>query len=126
MSKLNKEDWKEAGAASDGKADNGKIRMSLLLTQFGELVKDVAEVLTFGAAKYPKPPMDDGWRQTPNGFYRYQDAAYRHLSKFLVEGERNDPESGVHHLAHAIADILIVHSLAETDEKAKLLEEQNK
>ena len=109
--KINMEDWKIAGISSDGKADNGKIRMSLLMTQFGELLEDVAGVLTFGAEKYPLPPLDDSWRHVPNGDIRYQDALYRHLFKVFVNGEMLDEESLRHHFAHAICNILFLHSL---------------
>lgn len=106
-------DWKAAGAASDGKADNGKIRMSLLMSQFGDLLEDTAGVLTFGAEKYPKPPLDDSWKDVPNGEMRYQDALYRHLKAFLADGESLDPESKRHHLSHAICNILFLHSMLE-------------
>lgn len=106
--------WKAAGAASDGKADNGKVRMSLLMSQFPELLEDVAGVLTFGAEKYPKPPLDDSWKDVPNGVIRYQDAMYRHLSAFFGKGESLDAESGRHHLAHAMCNLLFLHSIIET------------
>jgi Domain of unknown function (DUF5664) len=37
----------------------------------------------------------------------YLDAAIRHLSQFL-EGEENDPDSGLDHLAHALATVAII------------------
>lgn len=101
----------EEGAASDGKADTGKTRMSLLLVQFGKMIKEVADVLTFGAKKYPKPPLDDSWRDVPNGRQRYADALYRHLHAALVLGEKKDPESGCSHWAHAICNILFLSQL---------------
>jgi hypothetical protein len=105
------EEWKEAGRNSDGKADVGKVRAGLLYTQFGDNLMEVAEVLTFGAAKYPKPPLDDSWRDVPGGFNRYQDALYRHIHAYLTKGEVLDPESGRHHLAHAICNILFLMEL---------------
>ena len=113
MTEVSKEDWKAAGAASDGKADNGKVRMSLLLTQFGAIIEDTAGVLTFGADKYPKPPLDNSWRDVPNGEQRYQDALYRHLNDIFVKGERCDKESGRHHIAHAICNLIFLHELLE-------------
>ena len=106
-------DWKAAGANSDGKADTGKVRMSLLMTQFGELLEETAGVLTFGAEKYPKPPLDDSWKDVPMGVHRYQDALYRHLNDFLVKGERLDKESNRHHIAHAICNLLFLYYLTE-------------
>lgn len=105
--------WKEAGASSDGKADTGKIRMSLLMTQFGDLLEQTAGVLTFGAEKYPKPPLDDSWRDVPQGIQRYQDALYRHLLAFFVKGEVTDPESGYHHLAHAMCNLTFIYELSK-------------
>jgi len=105
------EDFMIAGRNSDGKADSGKVRMSLIMVQFGKVVTEVAEVLTFGAKKYPKPPNDDSWRDVPNGKQRYADALYRHLHAALVLGEKKDKESGKSHLAHAICNILFLASM---------------
>lgn len=105
------EDWKAAGAASDGKADTGKSMMSLLMVQFGDLNKQTADVLTFGAEKYPKPPLHDSWRNVPQGEQRYLDAAYRHLHTYFVEGEEIDPESGRSHLAHVMCNLHFIHEL---------------
>lgn len=107
-------DWVVAGANSDGKADTGKTRMSLLMTQFAPLLEETAGVLTFGAEKYPRPPLDDSWKDVPNGVIRYQDALYRHLSSVFSKGEKIDPESGRHHLAHAMCNILFLHYLLES------------
>jgi hypothetical protein len=96
------------GAKSDGKADAGKTRMSLLLVQFGSMIEDVAAVLTFGAKKYPKPPQDDSWKDVPEGEQRYADALYRHLHAVLVLKELRDSESGRFHFSHAICCILFL------------------
>ncbi len=101
----------QEGAKSDGKADAGKTRMSLLLVQFGTMIEDVAAVLTFGAKKYPKPPKDDSWKDVPQGEQRYADALYRHLHAALVLREVKDKESGRYHLSHAICCILFLSSL---------------
>ena len=105
------DNWKEAGLNSDGKADVGKCMMSLLMVQFGDLNKQVADVLTFGAEKYPKPPLHDSWRGVPDGTRRYTDALYRHLHKYFVEGEELDPESGMHHFAHAMCNLHFIYEL---------------
>lgn len=109
--KVDLEDVFKKGAASDGKADQGKPRMSLLLVQFGNMVTEVAEVLTFGAKKYPKPPLDDSWRDVPQGRQRYADALYRHLHAALVLREKKDPESGMSHWAHAVCNILFLSQI---------------
>lgn len=103
----------EAGKNSDGKADTGKVRMGLLFTQFGEFLESTAGVLTFGAQKYPKPPLDDSWRDVPDGIRRYTDALYRHLNAFLVKGEVLDPESGMPHLSHVMCNLLFIYELSK-------------
>ena len=108
---VSKEDWKAAGAASDGKADDGKTMMSLLMVQFGDLNKQVADVLTYGAEKYPKPPLHDSWRTVPGGRIRYTDAALRHFHSYFVDGEFIDPESGQSHIAHIMCCLHFIHEL---------------
>lgn len=55
-------------------------------------------VMELGAKKYGQY----NWRVTDVRATVYLDAAYRHLTKWF-DGEENDPESGVSHLAHARA-----------------------
>ena len=79
---------------SEGKKfDEGKIRYDLLPV---DALREVARVLTFGAAKYG----DNNWKITkPES--RYTAAAFRHGEAYRG-GEMMDKESGVHHLAHRI------------------------
>jgi len=107
--------WIKEGAASDGKADTGKVRMSLLMTQFGDVLEEVAKVLTFGAAKYPHPPLDDSWRNVPNWEPRYQDALYRHLNEAFVKKIVIDHESNCRVLAHAMANLLFLYAKMEEE-----------
>ena len=87
--------------ASEGqKFDKGKPRWSLL--PFREL-KNVVEILTFGADKYAK----NNWQKVDNATERYSDAALRHLTSWL-SGEKKDPESGKSHLAHVVCNILFL------------------
>ena len=82
------------------KYDGGKPRWSLLpMAQ----VEDVVRVLTYGAAKY----LEDNWKRVPSPRARYHDAAMRHLSAW-AQGERDDPESGLPHLAHATCCLLFL------------------
>lgn len=78
------------------KLDAGKNRAGLVLNGFARALLEVSEVGTFGADKYTP----QGWMQVPDGVERYTDAMYRHL---LAEaaGERDDPETGLYHAAHA-------------------------
>lgn len=86
---------------SGKKFDHGKTRWSLL---FGlKAVRMVARVFTYGAKKYAPNNYKyvSGWR------WRYMDAALRHMDSYL-SGEILDPESGEHHLAHAISNLVML------------------
>jgi hypothetical protein len=75
------------------KYDEGKPDYSLLpFTALQEMVK----VLTYGAAKYSR----DNWKHVTPFQERYIAATFRHLVAYS-RGEQIDPESGLHHLAHA-------------------------
>lgn len=94
------------------KFDNGKLRYSLLPQ---EPIHDLVRVLMFGAKKYG----DFNWTQ---GFswMRTYDALRRHLDgdgdkcKGWLQGEDNDPESGLPHLAHAMCNLLFLMVFAKT------------
>ena len=92
------------------KFDTGKLQYSLIPT---ETTKALAEVLTFGARKYAP----NNWMLVENGKTRYLDALYRHLEAFR-SGETLDPESSLHHLAHALTNLAFLHYL-ETTKKEK-------
>lgn len=79
--------------STGSKLDGGKAQFHLLPW---EAVREVVKVLEFGARKYAP----GNWRLVPNATERYGDAAIRHLAAWQG-GERCDPESGLHHLAHA-------------------------
>ncbi len=64
-------------------------------------VAQVQAVLDYGAKKYSA----HGWRAV-KGRTRYLNATLRHIFAY-ARGEDNDPESGLPHLAHAAASILI-------------------
>lgn len=62
-----------------------------------EFIREVAEVFTFGANKYS----DHNWKGfTPEQQEEIKGSLLRHIYAYL-EGEENDPESGLSHLAHA-------------------------
>jgi hypothetical protein len=82
------------------KHDSGKPRWSLL--PIGT-VAQVVRVLEFGAAKYAL----DNWKTVPDARTRYFDALMRHVHAWWA-GERNDPETGCHHLAHAGCCVLFL------------------
>ncbi len=98
------------------KNDAGKPRFSLMPL---DCVEEVLRVLTFGAAEYGA----QNWRSdigtsrhyaTRN---RFIDAAFRHFCAAApepisdnVQDEGFDKDSGLHHLAHAIVNLMFVHT----------------
>jgi hypothetical protein len=85
------------------KNDSGKTQWSYLPLQS---IKSVIDVMTYGDKKYPA---EDGsnWKRVKNARKRYYNATMRHLTSWF-DGEKNDPESGLHHLAHACSNILFL------------------
>jgi len=80
------------------KDDAGKLRYSLIPAR---ALEAVAAVLTYGAERYGAW----NWTRVENAHERYQDAAFRH-QEARRKGEMHDPESGLPHLAHAVACLL--------------------
>lgn len=79
------------------KDDTNKPRFDLI----DPLVElQLAAVLEYGARKYG----DENWRKLPDLRARYLAASLRHLNSWRC-GEELDPESGLPHLAHALASI---------------------
>jgi len=89
------------------KFDKGKLQFRLITPRSK---KALAEVLTFGAEKYGA----NSWQGVPNGKERYYDALLRHLNAWEL-GEDIDSESGLHHLAHAMANIMFLYELHTKD-----------
>jgi hypothetical protein len=83
------------------KFDGGKPRYGLLPPL---AMKATAEVLTFGAEKYEP----DNWKHVPESKTRYFDALERHVWAWKM-GEQMDPESGMHHLAHALCCLMFLY-----------------
>lgn len=82
------------------KYDAGKPQWSLVpFKAFSEVV----EVLTYGANKYSP----DNWKKVPNARQRYIDAGFRHFAAY-AGGEKNDAETGMSHLAHAMCCMLFL------------------
>lgn len=75
------------------KFDGEKVRFSLLPRG---VILEILKVLEFGARKYAP----DNWQKVPEARRRYYDALQRHVELWWG-GEINDPETGLHHLAHA-------------------------
>ena len=80
------------------KFDDGKLQFSLIPP---EIKLYLAEVLTFGAKKYAP----NNWQKID--VKRYYDALERHMNAFQL-GEENDKESGMHHLKHALTNMMFI------------------
>jgi len=100
------ENLQENQAPSDVKLDQGKVPMGHIPLF---LLEDVARVFEYGARKYAP----QGWRQkgTKADVIRYIGACLRHLRDYQ-KGYELDHESGLPHLAHAIASLLMGADLA--------------
>ena len=85
------------------KETQGKLRWSLLPW---DAIEQIVRVLEAGAVKYSV----DNWRSVANWRQLYFDAAHRHITAWWG-GQRCDPESGLHHLAHAGCDLLFLLAL---------------
>jgi hypothetical protein len=90
------------------KNDDNKPRFDLIPQ---EALWRVAEVLSYGAAKYQRDGQN--WRHGML-WHRPLAAMYRHMSAWQ-RGERFDRESGLPHLAHAMASLLFLLTYEETD-----------
>lgn len=79
------------------KLDGGKLRYELLPV---EPIEELTKILTYGANKYSA----NSWQNVEPFFERYYAALMRHLMAWR-KGEIIDPESGLHHLSHALCCI---------------------
>lgn len=83
------------------KSKQGKLRWALLPIN---AVREVVRVFEFGAKKHS----EFGWRGVPNAKQFYYESCMRHLTDWYWDGLDEDPESGLHPLAHLGADTLIL------------------
>jgi hypothetical protein len=90
------------------KDDDGKIRYDLIPTS---TIEGIGKVLTFGANKYAP----NGWKTVPDAKERYYAALYRHLLAWR-NGEKLDPESGLHHLEHVLTNVAFLIELDKNEE----------
>lgn len=91
------------------KYDTGKRKWRLLPWK---ALEEVVKVLEFGATKYS----ENNWIAVQNWRQRYFDAAQRHLIAWY-EGEQNDSDSRLNHLAHAACCTLFLLYLDLTNTK---------
>lgn len=85
------------------KFDAGKSRLDLIDPV---AIDELGRVLQFGAEKYGS----HNWR-SGIAYSRLIAAALRHLFAFL-RGEDFDPESGLHHVAHAMCNCMFLLAFA--------------
>ena len=76
------------------KLDLGKLRVGLMFKGFARALLSVAEVVSYGAAKYT--PL--GFLEVPDAVNRYDDAKARHLLEGYIS--ETDPESELLHMQH--------------------------
>lgn len=90
------------------KNDLGKLRWDLVQPL---ILQEYVKVLTEGAKKYAP----NNWRKVEDARNRYFAALLRHIWAWWL-GERDDPEWGLHHLAHAMCCVTF---LAEPELEAE-------
>lgn len=91
----------QTAATGGRKFDGNKLEYGLL-PPFA--LEETVKVLTFGAQKYER----DNWKRVPDSKRRYFDALQRHVWAWK-QGEQFDPESGFHHLAHAMCCLMFLY-----------------
>ena len=90
-------------AEQEAKADNGKMRISLVPLQ---IVSDIAEVREYGNRKYNDP---DNWKRVDTE--RYANALFRHFQAFLYDPASVDDESGIEHYKHMACNMAFICEL---------------
>lgn len=88
-----KEEEEQMGQKTAGRFGAGKVRYDLVAA-WG--MEQIAKVYTYGTIKYD----DDNWWKGLKWKKDVLGCIFRHTWAW-VRGERFDPESGLHHLAHA-------------------------
>ena len=101
FAKLNDVVASQTATTGGRKFDGGKLQYGLIPPL---AMKEMVKVLTFGAEKYEP----DNWKHVPDSKRRYFDAMQRHVWAYK-EGEVYDPESGIHHLAHAMCCLFFLY-----------------
>ena len=82
------------------KYDGDKLMYDLIPA---ECLEELAKVLTYGAKKYAP----NNWQKVDNFNSRYYSALQRHIEAWR-KGEKVDAESGLHHLSHALCNVMFL------------------
>ena len=106
MADYNVGDINSTEKGSGARANKGKVSLSLVPLH---LLAGCARVFMGGRLKYS----DWNWAKGMNWNIPF-DCLMRHLFKWWFFGEDTDPESGEHHLDHAICNLLMLRHYIET------------
>lgn len=85
----------------EAKHDRDKSRVDLVTPEF---ILGIGMVMKYGAEKYG----EGTWKDLPDAEKRYYGATLRHLLQ-SKQGEARDRESGIDHLLHAAANIMMLY-----------------
>ena len=100
-------EWQEKAEEALKKSVNGGIKFDDDKPDYSLIppnaLDDVAKVLTIGAKKYDR----HNWKKLDDIENRYFAAAQRHMWA-LLKDESHDPETGVHHAAHAVCCMMFL------------------
>jgi len=114
MTKKAKELLDNMDATGGFKLDQGKLRWDLVQPL---VLEEYVKVLTFGAKKYAP----NNWRKVDDQKSRYFAALMRHIWAWW-RGEQRDPETGFHHLAHAMCCVAF---LAEPELESSVVDPED-
>ena len=84
------------------KADQGKLRASLIFEGMPRSLLILSAVLSYGAQKYEA----HSWKKVAGE--RYKDAKFRHLLENFMEDGGTDEESGLLHEAHELCNSMFI------------------
>jgi hypothetical protein len=100
-------EWKMKAKFAKKKSTSGGIKFDDEKPDYSlvppNALEDIVKVLTIGAKKYDR----HNWKKLDNLHDRYFAAAQRHLWA-LQKNEIHDPETGIHHAAHAMCCIMFL------------------
>lgn len=90
--------------------NEGKVQYSYVL-ELPKSMSELCRVFEAGAKKYSP----GNWKKGGKPKEEYFDSHMRHVMAYW-NGERNDPECGTHHLAHAVWNLLVYLEVYELED----------
>jgi len=94
----------------EAKADKGKPRITLVPTA---MLFAIAEVREYGCKKYGDP---ENWKRVEP--WRYREAAFRHLLRYVADPGGYDDESGLPHLWHLACNVAFLCEMEEFNDRS--------